>query len=546
MQEQTAIFDWGRIEWLYEPNFDDTTNLISIGIQTIAPGKMQTKHTHHGDEQVLYILSGTGRQTINGRESLKGPGSIFHITAGSIHETENTGAEPLRELIISIPANHEMHSAADTEPFSGEILQHEFFNKAEKDPALDEIFRSFTEKLGLPVAYFNRDGKVIIKARDFPDVCRRCNAGKNGSGDNIDCALYDIRDRNTNPQYTKPTVFVCKHGLSVIMCSVVHGKEQVGMIKGGHMKIAHEDLPNPNVAPTHIEALQGLADTQFYSKARVNAVLKQFERMNREVGDFYNALSFSFEAARRESTLQKIMVEDETLRETLRSKTEQMIDIRINNHFLFNTLNAIGSMAVTENAFDTYKSILSLSNMFRYTLRTGHRLVRLSEEIAGLNDYLSLQKLRFGEHRVRVSINIPEEINSVELPFHCLQPIVENSFVHGYKDRDKPIRIIVTGKSKDGYAFITVSDNGAGMDKDALSHLRAAIKADNGAEKPYGLAMTYEKLKFYYEDDFSFKVKSAPQKGMRVEIILPPARKRLMNQVKLEKGSVSNEKSGDN
>jgi quercetin dioxygenase-like cupin family protein/signal transduction histidine kinase/ligand-binding sensor protein len=533
MNEQMAIFDWGRIEWLYEPNFEDTANLISIGIQTISPGKMQAKHIHHGDEQVLYILSGTGRQTINGRESLKGPGSIFHITAGSVHETENTGTEPLRELIISIPANHEMHLATETEPFSVEILQREFFNEVEKHPALDEIFRSFTEKLGLPVAYFNRDSEIIIKAKDFPDMCRQCNAGKKDRDDNINCALYDIRDRNPNPQYTKPTVFVCKHGLSVIMCSVVCGKEQVGMIKGGHMKIAPEDLPDLSAAQAHVEALQGPSDTQFYSKARVNAVLKQFERMNREVGDLYNALSLSFEASRRESTLKKIMDEGETLRETLRSKTEQMIDIRINNHFLFNTLNAIGSMAVTENAFNTYSSILSLSNMFRYTLRTGHRLVRLSEEINGLEEYLNLQKLRFGDS-VRVNINIPDEINFVELPFHCLQPIVENSFIHGFKYRDKPLSILVAGKLTENYAFITVSDNGVGMEKEALVHLRKAIKTDNGAESPFGLAMMYEKLKFYFEDDFSFKVRSAPQKGMRVEIKLPLIRKTIKKPAEIK------------
>ncbi|MDR1068465.1 MAG: histidine kinase [Clostridiales Family XIII bacterium] len=523
MNEQTAFFDWGRIEWLYEPKFEDTANLISIGIQTISPGKMQALHIHHGDEQVLYVLSGTGRQSINGRESLKGAGSIFHIAAGSTHETENTGTEPLRELIISIPANHEMR-AADAEPFSVEILQREFLSEVEKHPALKEIFRSFTEKLGLPVAYFNADGKIIIKAKDFPAMCQRCRATKKGQRDTIDCALYDIRDGNPNPQYTKPTVFVCKHGLSVIMCSVVCGKEPVGMIKGGHMRIAPEDLTGHSAAPTVAAVAAGPSDAQFYSKARVNAVLTQFERLNREVSDFYNMHALSFEAARRESTLQKIMNEDETLRETLRSKSEQMLDIRINNHFLFNTLNAIGSMAVTENAFNTYDSILSLSNMLRYTFRIDHRLVRLSEEISGLKYYLKLQKLRF-EDSLRVNINIPEEIKSLELPFHCLQPIVENSFVHGFKDREKTLKILVTGKSREDYALITVSDNGVGMEKEALGRLRTAIRTDSEADAPSGLAMMYAKLKFYYEDDFSFKIKSSPQKGMRVEITLPLVRK---------------------
>jgi sensor histidine kinase YesM len=201
-----------------------------------------------------------------------------------------------------------------------------------------------------------------------------------------------------------------------------------------------------------------------------------------------------------------------------------MLDIRINNHFLFNTLNAIGSMAVAENAFNTYDSILSLSHMLRYTFRRDHRLVRLSEEISGLKYYLKLQKLRF-EDSVRVNIDIPEEINSLELPFHCLQPIVENSFVHGFKDREKPFRILVTGKRAENRASIAVTDNGAGMEKEALDLLRTAIKTSDDADNPSGLAMMYAKLKSYYKDDFSFKIKSSPRKGTRVEISLPLVRK---------------------
>ncbi|MDR2609889.1 MAG: histidine kinase [Clostridiales Family XIII bacterium] len=512
----TKDFDWGRIEWLYEPHFEDTANLISIGIQTILPGKKQARHIHHGDEQVLYVLSGAGRQKINGKESLKGVGSIFHISAGSVHETENIGAGPLRELIISIPANHEMRAPAYTEPFAAEILQREFFNEVEKNPGLKEIIGSFTDKLGLPVAYFNRDGKVIIRAKNFPAMCKKCRTGEKGR---IDCSIYDVQDDFKNPQYTKPTVFVCKHGLSIILSSVVCGQELVGMIKGGHMRIAPEDFPDQNSAPIGVDKDSGPSDTQFYSKARVRAILKQFERLNREVSDYYNTLAWSFVAARHESTLKKIIDEEETLKETLRSKTEQVLNIRINNHFLFNTLNAIGSMAVSENAFRTYDSILSLSDMFRYTLRTDNQLVHLSDEIRGLMDYLNLQKLRFGD-AVRINIKISEEIDALYLPFHCLQPIVENSFVHGFKDRGQPLRITVSGKKIEDRALIAIEDNGSGMERDALLRLRSAIKQSEGRD-PSGLAMTCEKLQRYYNDDFTFKVKSASPRGLRVEITLP-------------------------
>jgi quercetin dioxygenase-like cupin family protein/ligand-binding sensor protein len=512
----TTVFNWGRIEWLYEPDTADTANPISIGIQTISPGRTQAKHVHHGDEQFLYVLSGTGREVINGKASIKGAGSFFHIAEGFMHETENIGDEPLRELIISTPANHESHAAVDAAPSHAGISQHKFFSDVEKSPGLKEIFRNFTDKHGLPVAYFNMNGKAIVRAGNFPERCHLC---KTGNKNRIDCAIYSMQDSGSDLRYTKPKVFVCKHGLSVILCTVVCGANAAGMIKGGHMMIVPEDLPEGSVVSSLFNMPHELPDTQFYSKARVNAVLKQFERLNKEVGDYYNRLSWSFEVARRESSLKKIMNEGESLRETLRSKTEQVLNIRISNHFLFNTLNAIGSMAVAENAFDTYDAILNLSNMFRYTLRTDYRPVRLSEEIAGLRDYLNLQQLRFGD-RISVSIRIPEEISHLELPFHCLQPIVENSFIHGFKDSEKPLRISVTGKLMGDRAFLTVTDNGAGMDKESLNNLRRGIKANGGADAS-GLSMMYEKLKSCYSDGFAFKVRSAPHKGMRVEITLP-------------------------
>jgi sensor histidine kinase YesM len=63
------------------------------------------------------------------------------------------------------------------------------------------------------------------------------------------------------------------------------------------------------------------------------------------------------------------------------------------------------------------------------------------------------------------------------------------------------------------------------MEKEALGLLREAIKTSGDADNPSGLAMMYAKLRSYYEDDFSFKIKSSPQKGTRVEIILPLIRK---------------------
>ncbi|MDR3364353.1 MAG: histidine kinase [Clostridiales Family XIII bacterium] len=257
--------------------------------------------------------------------------------------------------------------------------------------------------------------------------------------------------------------------------------------------------------------------TQFYSKARVTAVLKQFERLRREVAGFYAVQIREDAYSRRESALNEAIREDEALKESLRQTTERVLNIRINNHFLFNTLNAIGSLAVREDAFDTYEALLILSKLFRYTLKADDHAVRLRDEIAYVEDYLSLQKLRFvGDFCTDISI--PAELADFEMPFQCLQPIIENAFIHGFRERGKPFSIRIAAKPMRFGALIRISDSGVGMGRAALRALHEAIGAGYGGSNPNGLAMVNEKFRLFYGNRFSMRFKSAPGDGFAVEI----------------------------
>jgi quercetin dioxygenase-like cupin family protein/ligand-binding sensor protein len=523
MSEKQAItkFEWGQIDWIYESDYNNTANVVSVGVLTVLPGKNQGEHLHRAEEQVVCVLSGCGKLILDGKEIEKIPGSILHIGPGRMHETINTGDEELRELVVLIPSNYETpfpyRSILNTE----ESLDSDLLARIENSPGLAELFDHFATALGLPVAFFNPAGRAVIQGAGYPQQCSHCFECEDGEFCRRGCDLYEIRDRRIAPHYRKPTIFVCRHGLSVILCSIAYGNRLVGMIKGGHMAVFPEDFPETgelgNALQLESESNEAFETQEFYTKARVSAVLKQFDRLRREVDDYYAICIRDDEIERRKSALREVIENEQSLKRNLRLTAEKALNLRMNNHFLFNTLNVIGSLSVRENAFDTYEAIVSLSNMFRYTLQNEKHPILLKDELFNLKNYSYLQKLRLGE-RVRVTIKVEDGLDNVMLPPFSLQPIIENAFLHGAPASGKPIAINVVIHRVPTGILIRISDNGNGMDPDSLQIVREKIKCASAGEKPGGLAMVAEKFNMLYGDRYSFRIDSALGEGTVVEI----------------------------
>jgi oxalate decarboxylase/phosphoglucose isomerase-like protein (cupin superfamily) len=107
---ETQVFDWGRLWWLSEPRVT-AAEKFSAGIVQLEPGKGHTRHNHPGCEEILYVLSGSGRQVVEvageSREQVIGPGVLVHIPPDCYHSTVNLGTEPMRILAIYAPPGPE-------------------------------------------------------------------------------------------------------------------------------------------------------------------------------------------------------------------------------------------------------------------------------------------------------------------------------------------------------------------------------------------------------------------------------------------------------
>ncbi len=103
---ETQVFDWGRLSWLSEPRVT-AAERFSTGLVVLEPGKGHDRHNHPYSEEILYVISGTGLQTVEHpgkvEEREVGPGTLVHIPTALYHSTVNNGDVPMELIAIYAP-----------------------------------------------------------------------------------------------------------------------------------------------------------------------------------------------------------------------------------------------------------------------------------------------------------------------------------------------------------------------------------------------------------------------------------------------------------
>lgn len=151
------------------------------------------------------------------------------------------------------------------------------------------------------------------------------------------------------------------------------------------------------------------------------------------------------------------------------------LQAQINPHFMYNTLQVIGGMALKKGVSEVYHVTVDLSDILRYSLNFSKEMVKLKEEIKYMNSYLSIQNQRFG-NRITFENEIPEPLLDYLVPKLILQPLIENSFEHGLSNKSGPWIIKLYGAENDaGDLLLTVIDNGLGVSPEKLNLIREEL-----------------------------------------------------------------------
>jgi two-component system LytT family sensor kinase len=195
----------------------------------------------------------------------------------------------------------------------------------------------------------------------------------------------------------------------------------------------------------------------------------------------------------------------------------QALASQINPHFLFNTLNSIGSLIRSQP--DTARMlIVRLSALLRRLLKSQDQFVTLREELSAIDEYLDIECVRFGS-RLRVVKDIDPASLDLMVPSLILQPLVENSLKHGLAPKLGDGELTIRSRVERNHAIIEVIDNGLGMPQERLDTAR---QGDNGAgQGGIGLNNVNERLRVIYGQNYRLQLQSVPGHGTRARLEIP-------------------------
>lgn len=199
----------------------------------------------------------------------------------------------------------------------------------------------------------------------------------------------------------------------------------------------------------------------------------------------------------------------------------QMLASQINPHFLFNTLETIRMQAHCSGEKEIARVVKLLGKIIRRNLEVGNELVKLSSEIEVVNDYLDIERFRYGD-KIDYNINCQEGIADYMILPLLIQPVVENAIVHGLERKQGKGNIDVDILKEGGLLKIIIQDDGVGMDDDELNKVITALdKVDDMPGYRIGLRNVHQRIRLFYGDGYGIKIYSKSGNGTRVEIILP-------------------------
>lgn len=206
--------------------------------------------------------------------------------------------------------------------------------------------------------------------------------------------------------------------------------------------------------------------------------------------------------------------------EELRISEIRALQAQINPHFLYNTMDMINWLSQSGEREEVTRAVQTLSAFYKLTLSRKDPLTDIQSELEHIRLYIELQNMRF-EEKIGLALDIPDELLSVRLPKLTLQPIVENSILHGILEKDSQEgTILIAGWTDGSDAVLLVSDDGVGMDDSTLA---SVLSGENKKTTGTNIAVfnTHRRLQILFGNSYGLTYRSTYGEGTEVEIRIP-------------------------
>lgn len=243
----------------------------------------------------------------------------------------------------------------------------------------------------------------------------------------------------------------------------------------------------------------------------------EFNKVNIEVGndeigklrDGYNIMVLEIE-----KLINRIIDEEKVKRKAELS----VLQAQVKPHFLYNTLDAMGYLALSGKCDEVYEALEALGGYYRTSLSKGREIITLGEEIDIVKNYFLLQRLRYGDIFTD-TYEVDENVLHLKILKLVLQPIAENALYHGIKPKGEKGNIKLTVVLIDNLMKISIEDDGVGMTEEELDRV-VSDKIENN-NLSFGLRGTIERLRIFYGISQVYEIESRKRYGTKVTIKIP-------------------------
>jgi two-component system sensor histidine kinase YesM len=202
------------------------------------------------------------------------------------------------------------------------------------------------------------------------------------------------------------------------------------------------------------------------------------------------------------------------------------LQAQINPHFLQNTLQAIGGIAIMRDVPEIYEVITALSNNIWYAHNGNktHDLVTIEKELEAVNNYLLIQKFRFKD-KIQTQIEVDPDLEDCLIPFFVLQPIAENSFEHGFIKKSGECNLHIKIQKHGNDIKFTVEDDGVGISESEERKIQNIFNLEPAdiinMEDSFALANIQARVVARYDKPYGVSIVKSDVSGTIIELLLP-------------------------
>ena len=372
------------------------------------------------------------------------------------------------------------------------------------------------------------NGTPITKQSNFTPFCKRL---RELDAFREKCYYCDACGGRKARRIGKAYVYICHAGLIDFAIPIMIKGQYVGAFLAG--QVTSTDFADLKKITTQSEEWKDNQElVELYSQVKEVSVEK-IEAVAQIICDSYNysverEYANKVNAELREKDY-KLMKEEKLrieMEKSLRDIELKALHYQINPHFLYNSLSMINWKAIEAGEDEISQVTLALSAFYRTTLNKGRTWISLRLALQNIQAYVQLQ-LWMHDNDFKVHYDVDEKLLDYELPSLIFQPFVENALEHGLdikEDPDHQIWFRIWEETDSGVIYVSIRDNGVGMDADTLAHVLEYHALG------YGVKNVNDRMKLSFGETYTIQIKSEQGKGTEVLLHFPKVQKGESNE----------------